>query len=90
MLLRRLLEFYTSYRGNVSAILRCGGCGCPHVGLTFAHGQLHSRRNSRGCVLVEFFRVPQTQFIAGFPSIFWQGSLQWPKAKDANVATEPY
>ena len=46
-----LIESYTSYRGNVSAILRAGGCGCPHVGLTFAHGQLHFRRNSRGCVL---------------------------------------
>jgi hypothetical protein len=90
MLVRPLLEFYTSYRGNVSAILRCGGCGCPHVGLTFAHGQLHSRRNSRGCVLVEFFRVPQTQFIAGVLSQLMTGSPQWPKAKDANVTTKPY
>jgi hypothetical protein len=90
MLFRPLLEFYTSYRGNVSAILRYGGCGCPHVGLTFAHGQLHSRRNSRGCVLVEFFRVPQTQFIAGPAVAFADCSPQWPKAKDANVSTKPY
>ena len=31
-----------------------GGCGCPHVGLTFAHGELRIRRNSRGCALLEF------------------------------------
>ena len=84
-----LIESYTSYRGNVSAILRAGGCGCPHVGLTFAHGQLHLRRNSRGCVLWSSPCVPQTQFIADCRHVY--GSRpQWPKAKDANVTTKPY
>ena len=85
-----LIESYTSYRGNVSAILRAGGCGCPHVGLTFAHGKLRSRRNSRGCVLWSSSVFPKLKFIAGLAPLSWQAAPQWPKAKDANVTTKPY
>ncbi len=89
MRFRPLLEFYTSYRGNVSAILRCGGCGCPHVGLTFAHGQLHSRRTSRGCVLWSYSVFPKLNSLPVLSQLLTV-SPQWPKAKDANVTTQPY
>jgi hypothetical protein len=39
---------------------------------------------------VKFLRVPQTRIIAGVLSQLLTGSRQWPKAKDANVATQPY